>query len=728
MCVRSGMSCEPRTALKNTSSARRKASAPSPSSPRPVRRARTASDGGSVSSRPVPVPVPEHVSPLSGHTGPESVESLQFGANRSTISLAMNMYQNLGTRAPNKPSAISGVASPAPGSSNSNSNSKQPVWRLRSMRMPSSAVMEALLAVYFDNLHWFICVFHEPTFMTEAHEILSASVWRQRDMPKVLVLLTVAALGLKCAFQNTSAEGQRLLKSISSEPQALLEQMLSEVRLHLLDLLDESCIETVQVTVLLGGFYIFHGSPGLAWSMIGMSVRASYALALHCAFDEEEEKKDPVAAQVRRRCWNHVIVSDTFASQIYGRPASLDPAFSDLLPLSQMDDTVIHGLPSSQINSRPTGGVVDGDSVNALTFHWLKEQLYQIIRETLSTFRLLRLHSPMTVEDLESLIDAVKGIDARLAQWKRSLPPLFDGSRLPTGDSSVSSTFTSSSFTQLLEQQQDPETPVHDSSARKLYFQAWLLQNTYDAAVILVHRPLLEYRLSADRRPANLTRPIVDAVNRSFDTAVKAALRISHTPVMQFEHEFCLAFVFIHLFTAGVILCIPPTSHPHSNTAQEAKAGVFRIIQAAKALRPHSQIARHAEQLLSDLLKLSLHREVDLAFQGERAHESGVTSRESLPPEVSEISSGQNGSHEAVAYHSTSYNEPNMPVPQTESIGVGEVPGQWSDAAYFMPTDNAYLQTLDLPLDDVFGAFGQAMFNLMPDDPLNNWGWGKGVM
>ena len=611
------------------------------------------------------------------------------------------------------------------------------------MRMPSRAVMEALLAVYFDKMHWFILVFHEPTFMTQAQDILSASVWRRKDMPKVLVLLTVAALGLKCAFQNTSAEGQSLLKSITPEPQGLMEQMLGEVRLHLLDLLDESCIETVQVTVLLGGFYIFHGSPGLAWSMIGMSVRASYALALHCAFDEEEEKKDPIAAQVRRRCWNHVIVSDTFASQIYGRPASLDPAFSDLLPLSQMDDTVIRGLSSpaeDQLRGNDVGGLVDGDSVNALTFHWLKQQLYQIIRETLSTFRLLRLHSPMTADDLQSLIDAVRGIDTRLSQWKRSLPSLFDGASLYTGGNPTSS----SSFFQMLEHQQDPASPVDESAGRQLQFQAWLLQNTYDAAVILAHRPLLEYRLSADRRPVGLTKPMIDMVNCSFDTAVKAALRISHTPVMQFEHEFCLAFVFIHLFTAGVILCIPPTSHPHSNTAQDSKAGVFRIIQAAKALRPHSQIARHAEQLLSDLLKLSLHREVDLAFQGERAYESGVTSRESLPPEGHELSIGQNGSQGVMSYQPTSFNEPGIAAPQVQGIGVNEVPGPWPDGTYLMPADSAYLQALDLPLDDVFGAFGQgklsvalrvhkanlrvAMFNLMPDDPLNNWGWGKGVM
>lgn len=76
------------------------------------------------------------------------------------------------------------------------------------------------------------------------------------------------------------------------------------------------CIETVQVTVILGGLFILHGSPSLAWSMLGMATRALYGLALHCLFDDDDED-DGVTTQVRRRRWNHVTVADIFASQIY---------------------------------------------------------------------------------------------------------------------------------------------------------------------------------------------------------------------------------------------------------------------------------------------------------------------------------------------------------------------------------------------------------------------------
>lgn len=632
------------------------------------------------------------------------------------------------------------------------------VWKLRTMQMPPRSAMEALLGVYFDKMHWFIWIFHEPTFMAQAQEILSSTSWRRQDMKRVLVVLTVAALGLKCAIQNTSPEGKRRLESISEDPPGLVEQLIGEVRLHLLELLDEACLESVQVTVLLGGFYIFHGSPGLAWSMIGMSVRSSYGLALHCTPDDEDE--NDVATQVRRRCWNHVTVADTFASQIYGRPASLDAAFSELLPLRQMDDTVIHGLPGVVENwTYHVGGSGVSDSengpVSALTFHWLKYKLYEIIRETLSTFRLLRPRSPMTMEDLHSLINAVQRIDSRLAEWTRSLPSPFDkSSGIYSGDDDDDTPSVPSPFPRLFDPQASNSAGDEDPTLRRLRFQAWLLQDTYNAAVILAHRPLLEYRLSADYRRANLQKPVADLISRSFDVSVKAALRISKTPVMQFEHEFCLAFIFIHLFTAGVILCIPPTTHPHSNTAHEAKAGVFRIIQAAKALKAHSQLARHAEQLLSDLLKLSLYREVDMAFRDDAMGEPGPAAaaaevQDPLPSsDRFEVAMGQPRSHASMAQQGAMASEHNVPT-HIQGSGANRFAEDWADDSYLMNTDISYLETLDLPLDEAFGAFGQgqyhvweeahsslelvlimiiAIFNLMPDDPLNNWGWGRGLM
>lgn len=661
----------------------------------------------------------EQVSPPRQQV-PGSIETQQFGANRSTISLAMNMYESLGTHAPTKSSVIPGDDSP--------SSSSGPTWTLQTLRMPTPSIMDALIDLYFAKMDWFIWIFHKPSFMSQTRDILSTKAWRREDMSKVLVTLTVAALGLKCAIQNTSSQGQRFLASLSPDPQGLMNQIIGEVRIHLLDLLDDSQIETVQVCVLLGAFYIFHGSPSLAWAMIGMSVRAAYAMGLHCELDSD----DQVATQIRRRCWNHITVADTFASQIYSRPASMDPAFSDLLPLANMDDTMIEDSSSEQqVQDRVRGG-----AVTALTFHWLKATLYEIIRKTISTFRLLRLHSPMTAEDLQSLIDAVQRIDAQLAEWRTTLPPPLDSGDLLDDDNPQQL-----SFQGLLK---DNEGGGSDSPLRRIKLQAWLLQITYDAAVILAHRPLLEHRLSAEYRQG-IPKSSVDLVSRSFDVSIKAALRISRTPVMQFEHEFCLAFIFVHLFTAGVILCIPPTSHPHSSIAQESKAGVFRIIQAAKALSPHSQIARHAEKLLSDLLKLSLHREVDMAFKDDRKGDP-----KPWPNQPAAESSGysdpacnfgtalveNHGNPRERDFNRRNYQETLLSISPTSATGtptssshhqqldshqsschshqqesnLGNFGDEGLDPYPVFNTVGADIQPLDLPLDEAFGAFGQGIY------------------
>ncbi|CAI6088065.1 unnamed protein product [Clonostachys chloroleuca] len=631
------------------------------------------------------------------------------------MSLAMDMYESLGKNAPQ--------TSTIPGDASRPMSPSSPLWSLQSMCMPSPPIMYALIDVYFERLHWFIWIFHKPSFLQQAHIILATTSWRRRDKSKVMVLLTVAALGLKCALQDTSREGQELLASISPDSGGMVNRMVAEIRIHLLDLLDDNCIETVQVCLLLGAYYIFHGSPSLAWATIGLAVRTSYALALHCGTETGDELVD----QVRRRCWNHLTVADTFASQIYGRPASLDAAFSDLLPLKEVDDTAIDISNAPEIPDRAGGEVI------ALTFHWLKYKLYNIIRATLSKFRLLRLHTPMTVQELQHLIAAVQDIDAQLESWRRSLPSLLDSENM-------SDDFPEDTSPQVESSGQGTRC---SRDLRKVTLQAYLLQITYDAATILAHRPLLEYRVSFAYRQ-NISKSIAESVSRSFDVAVKAALRISRIPIMEFKNEFCMAFIFVHLFTAGVILCIPPTSHPNSNTSQEAREGVFRIIRGAKALRQHSQIARHTEKLLSDLLRLSLHREVELSFKEERKTNTRPSTRQNedpnsafndphrpaSPPRVASLAqTGGSCDRELLVT--------NPPAEFNSDIQLEESdlhphnfdnpwPGSYPIFDNLVDSNGLQIESLDLPLDEAFGQFGQVMFNLMPDDPLNNWGWGKG--
>jgi hypothetical protein len=247
----------------------------------------------------------------------------------------------------------------------------------------------------------------------------------------------------------------------------------------------------------------------------------------------------------------------------------------------------------------------------------------------------------------------------------------------------------------------------------------------------MAHRPLLEHKLSPEYR-LGLSRNAMEAVSRSFDICVNAALRISKVPIVQYEKEYCVNVALVHSFTAGVILCIPPTSHPFSSNAQEAKAGVLRIIRAVKLLNQHSQVAQHTERLLSDLLKLSLQRELDLALEGEHVH-GHEPGRNPHPNQQACITSvhldqepaAEDGGHQcrptsnAAAYH---YDNATLQVAPNANSG-SSMPSQlqtennedggdhWFESYLMFSHANqenlSNIQPLDSQIDEAFGIFGQ---------------------
>lgn len=511
------------------------------------------------------------------------------------------------------------------------------------MGCPPPAVLEALLDVFFDRVHWFILIFHEPSFRRSVAHILSKSVWQRDQLRTVLACLTASAVGLLCATRDPSWTGHALLAEASLNARSLLDALIKEVRFHLLDLLDDCCIETVQVCSLLGAYYIYHASPALAWNILGMAVRTAYALALHC--DDDEQGYDPIAAQVRRRNWNHITVSDTFAAMIYGRPVSLDTAFSLVQPLYDLDDTSL----GPALSGHPL--LISRDflvpKITRLTFHILKFRLYDIIRQALNRFRVLRLQNPISPEDLISLVQAVQHIRSLLETWKSDLPPLFDFE-------AVSREPVSGDLGSMINL-----SPEEHKVRRHLSHQILTLQVTYDGAVIFVHRPLLEYRVTADSRQA-VPSEALEVAAESLNLSVNAALHMSRIPIAELEKQFVISFVLMNLFTAGVILCIPPITWPLSAIAHEAKAGTLRIIRANRNLKNISHIARHTEQLLTGLLKLSLQLEVDNGLQQDSA---GGTEDVNLPPGL-ERQPLRNLRHA----HSRSEKEAQVESPQSEPI------------------------------------------------------------
>jgi hypothetical protein len=147
-----------------------------------------------------------------------------------------------------------------------------------------------------------------------------------------------------------------------------------------------------------------------------------------------------------------------------------------------------------------------------------------------------------------------------------------------------------------------------------IYFQAAILQLTYDAAVIQTQRPVLEQRFHNSTCSAS----VLDAMHKSLGVATAAALRISRIPVHKLNNHFAASFASMQQFTAGVILCIQPTSQPFTTAANEAKEGVMRIIHCSRGFSHYNRIAKQTDELLTELLKVTIERETSRALRETR--------------------------------------------------------------------------------------------------------------
>lgn len=513
-------------------------------------------------------------------------EGRQYGANDSTMGFAKII---LGED-DDSDSPASGTIPGDPGRANIGPQVPHHI----STPLPCQDFLPVAVDAYFDRIHWYIMLFHQSSFVSRAQTILQRSTWPQEDLCEVLLIIMVAVLGLRCVEHDKTWKGHQLLRAYSATAASLSSELMLLISSHFYEVLMESRIEAYQVCMLLGNYHVYFGSSNFAWNVSGVSARTAYALALHC--DKAKNTGGDIAREVSNRCWNHLVVSDQFSSMIFGRPATLDPAFAQFKKLTDLDDTELPAdtarLPILQESHR---------TVTFLTYHTLKFELYHIIRHTLESFKVLQLQSPVTVQDLKTLIQVVNSTEVMLEQWHENLPAVFKPSQWPADDP-----------WNVLEL--DRCNAEERNVRRKLGLQGFILQLLYDAARVWARRPLLKLRISIPPEESIENIAISD-IPDSLGASVQAALRMSRVPVAEFEGHLAQSFVLMHLFTAGSILCIAPTCQPYSKTASEAKAGVLRIISACRAIKDESKIARHTDQMLTRLYKKTMEREMDNALR-----------------------------------------------------------------------------------------------------------------
>ncbi|KAJ5834846.1 hypothetical protein N7447_000872 [Penicillium robsamsonii] len=625
----------------------------------------------------------------------------QSGANASAIDFARRVFNE-----EEAGRTLTGASIPGDTGDPTLDNS---LWHLTEVELPPEAVMLALIDAYFDRMQWFILMLHEPSFRQTARRIISQTSWSRQDLSPTMLILAVTMIGLHSVLPDQRWPGHALLREHSVDGEKLMHGLTNEIRRNLLDISIDCQIEAVQVCFLVSSYYVYHSSPSIAWTVSGMAVRSAYALHL---YTKSAQYENPVVDEIRSRCWNHAIVGDTFTSIVYGRPSSIDTGLVALHSLRDMDDLAIDPL---LLKNEWISG--DGMPTTTAGFFAMKSEIYNIIRHILSRFRRLQLRKETIEEDLLVIAEAAQDSEEQLVSWRKRIPRLFD--------------FEFWSCDNRLEQfqQQIEGLPRRAKyQAETIILQAATLQLTYDGALIQARRPLLEQKITC-----SCSRLVVDAIHESLRVATAAALRISRIPVLRFKHHFAESFASLQQFTAGVILCILPTSQPFTTAAHEAKTGIMRIIHASAAFGPHNRIAKQTAQLLTELLKVTIEREMSGALRG------GLETN--FPRDMSEkgaIQGVQQSRIDPAGSHSPSSRDAFCDRPPISAIHAPQPPdtpqsiqdhGRVSDRLVQEPVEPSEYPSANIfeQLDDTFGAFGELMFNLIPDDQSSAWNWGRTV-
>jgi hypothetical protein len=601
----------------------------------------------------------------------------QSGANASAIDFARRVFNE-----EEAGRTLTGASIPGDTGTPTVDNS---LWHLTEVELPPEPVMLALIDAYFDRMQWFVILFHEPTFKHTARRIISRNAWRRQDLSPTMAVLAVAMIGLQSVLPDQKWSGHELLRQHCIDGTKLMHGFVNEIRQNLLDISIDCRIEAVQVCFLVSSYYVYHNSPSIAWTVSGMAVRSAYALDL---YSKSSQNENPLVDEIRSRCWNHAIVADTFTSIVYGRPSSIDTGLVALHSIRGMDDLALDPL---LLKNELIA--TNGNATTTAGFFTMKYELYNIIRHILSRLRRLQLRKENIEEDLKIIAEVSQDSEEQLTCWRRRVPRMFDFEF-----------WASDNRLQIFQEQIEAMPQRAKSQAETIILQAACLQLTYDGALIQARRPLLEQKISS-----SCSRSVVDAIRQSLRVATAAALRISRIPVLRFKHHFAESFVSLQQFTAGVILCIPPTSQPFTAAAHEAKAGIMRIIHASMAFGPHNRIAKQTAQLLTELLKVTVEREMSGALRGGIEPSVNI---DSSAQQINEDAAGSQSSPIGVSFldkpstlndHTSSC----LRQPQNISHQILE-PNKTNDQVIHTAQSSEYPSAhIFEHLDDTFGAFGE---------------------
>lgn len=458
------------------------------------------------------------------------------------------------------------------------------------VELPAKPITDRLVDIYFYTVHWFSLVVYEPKFRQRYENITTTGLARSADLPFLLLLLMI--LVMSCHYGRDLADV--VLQDINLDE--LGDRYLKVVRSSFMDLMDEDCIEFIQICTLLGSYWLYWGKPRSSFTILGAAIKSAQAASLHRKAGGRYPSGNRPRVEEQKRVWWTIYTWDRyvrearrtrhlmprrFATIVYGRPMGINDRDCDVPMPAIFDERMV---------DIHTAEVAD---IELSSYQMYLNRAYQIASPVLENIYSIR--NP-TGTSISAMAQTVKRIDEAMRQWRSTLPPELD-------------------------LDQNPDLSVRPALREKLHqLQSLSLRLTYLNLTIIIHRPLLADRENNSSGAHSENDPhaiseLKQVYDSSFEQCLEAALAISrlgqHKPnlLLLASKTHLLSFLAMNIFTSSVVLFICAMSDVLSNTAQEAKRGMSRNLKILKSIASRGSLSSQCSIIVGDLVQLILDKE-----------------------------------------------------------------------------------------------------------------------
>lgn len=187
----------------------------------------------------------------------------------------------------------------------STSSRPLPISEIIGIDLPSREVSDALVDAYFSTVHWFSLVVYEPKFRDRYTTIMDRGAASTSDRGFLLLLLMIMIMG---CWYGSGVLPAEIVSTFDLD--VARTAFLKIVSQNFMDLIDEDCLEFVQLSVLLGSYWLYWGRPRSSFSLLGAATKSAQAMELHRDMDHRLSSQD---TEERKRVWWTIYTWDRYA-------------------------------------------------------------------------------------------------------------------------------------------------------------------------------------------------------------------------------------------------------------------------------------------------------------------------------------------------------------------------------------------------------------------------------